>query len=84
MPHDHAHDHDDHSHAGHSHAGHDHSGHDHGHGHSHGIGGHHHGPVDTGDWRYAVGLIINLAFVVAEFTAGFIAVPVGVMTGVVS
>jgi cobalt-zinc-cadmium efflux system protein len=43
---------------------------DHGHGHAHGPGGHHHGPVDTGDWRYAVGLVINLAFVVVEFGAG--------------
>jgi len=51
----------------HGHA-HDHSGHDHGgHGHAH---GHHHGPVDTGDWRYAVGLIVNLAFVGIEFGAG--------------
>ena len=51
----------------HGHA-HDHAGHDpHGHGHAH---GHHHGPVDTGDWRYAVGLIVNLAFVGIEFGAG--------------
>ena len=50
---------------GHAHDHHDH-GH-HGHGHAH---GHHHGPVDTGDWRYAVGLIINLAFVGVEFGAG--------------
>ena len=51
----------------HGHA-HDHSGHDHGgHGHAH---GHHHGPVDTGDWRYALGLIVNLAFVGIEFGAG--------------
>lgn len=72
MAHDHAHDHDNHSQAGPSHAGHDHSGHDHshGHGHAHGIGGHHHGPVNTGDWRYAVGLIVNLAFVFCEFGAG--------------
>lgn len=72
MAHDHAHDHDNHSQAGRSHAGHDHAGHDHlhDHGHSHGIGGHHHGPVDTGDWRYAVGLIVNLVFVVCEFGAG--------------
>lgn len=56
-----AHAHGDH---GHSHS------HDHGHGHAHGPGGHHHGPVDTGDWRYAVGLIVNLAFVVVEFGAG--------------
>lgn len=60
-----AHAHGDH---GHSH-GHGH-GHDHGHGHAHGPGGHHHGPVDTGDWRYAVGLIVNLAFVIVEFGAG--------------
>ncbi len=54
--HDHAHDdHDGHdSHGGHSHAGH----------------GHAHGPVDTGDWRYLVGLIVNLAFVACEFGAG--------------
>lgn len=50
----------------HSHHGHDHHGHDHGHGH------HHHGPVDTGDWRYAVGLIVNLAFVAVEFGAGIV------------
>ena len=61
-PHDHAHDHHDHAHD-----------HDHGHGHSHAGHGHHghaHGPVDTGDWRYAVGLIVNLAFVACEFGAG--------------
>ncbi|KQS55109.1 MAG: cation transporter [Brevundimonas sp.] len=56
----HAHDHGhDHSHAAHGH----------GHGHAH---GHHHGPTDTGDWRYGVGLIVNLAFVAAEFGAGFL------------
>jgi cobalt-zinc-cadmium efflux system protein len=50
--------------AAHTHRhGHDH----HGHGHAHG-----HGPVDTGDWRYGVGLIVNLAFVIVEFTAGFL------------
>jgi len=53
---------------GHSHA-HDHD-HGHGHDHAHGAHGHHHGPVDTGDGRYAVGLIVNLAFVVIEFGAG--------------
>ena len=42
----------------------------HGHDHDHSHGGHHHGPVDTGDWRYAVGLIVNLAFVGVEFGAG--------------
>ena len=56
----------------HSHADHDHHhhGHDHSHGHSHGHHGHAHGPVDTGDWRYLVGLIVNLAFVACEFGAG--------------
>lgn len=55
----------------HAHDSHDHGhNHDHGHGHAHGSGGHHHGPVDTGDWRYAVGLLINLAFVGIEFGAG--------------
>lgn len=53
----------------HAHDDHDH-GHSHDHGNAHGHGGHHHGPVDTGDWRYAVGLIVNLAFVAIEFGAG--------------
>jgi len=53
---------------GHSHDSHDHD--HHAHDHAHGHGGHHHGPVDTGDWRYAVGLIVNLAFVAIEFGAG--------------
>ena len=44
--------------------------HDHGHDHGHAHGHHHHGPVDTGDWRYAVGLIVNLAFVGCEVVAG--------------
>jgi cobalt-zinc-cadmium efflux system protein len=57
-----AHDHGHHDH-GHSH------GHSHGHGHSDGHG-HAHGPVDTGDWRYLVGLLVNLAFVAFEFAAG--------------
>jgi cobalt-zinc-cadmium efflux system protein len=62
-----------HSHADHAHHDHDHGahGHDHGHGHSHGHG-HAHGPVDTGDWRYGVGLVVNLAFVVCEAVAGVI------------
>ena len=56
-----------------THAHHDHGhSHDHAHAHApdHSHGGHHHGPVDTGDWRYAVGLIVNLAFVGIEFGAG--------------
>jgi cobalt-zinc-cadmium efflux system protein len=58
--------------AAHSHTHHDHGGahdHDHGPGHAHGHG-HAHGPVDTGDWRYGVGLLVNLAFVACEFAAG--------------
>ena len=62
-----SHDHADHDHDHHDH---DHHGHDHSHGHSHGGHGHAHGPVDTGDWRYLVGLIVNLAFVACEFGAG--------------
>lgn len=55
----------------HAHHDHDHSKpHDHAGSHDHSHGGHHHGPVDTGDWRYAVGLIVNLAFVGIEFGAG--------------
>ncbi|MFT4954569.1 MAG: cobalt-zinc-cadmium efflux system protein [Brevundimonas sp.] len=49
--------------------------HDHHHHHGHGHGyahGHDHGPVDTGDWRYLVGLTLNLGFVMAEFGAGII------------
>lgn len=48
---------------------HDHSHHDHGHGHHH----HSHAPADTGDWRYALGLTVNLAFVAIEFGAGVFA-----------
>ena len=48
---------------------HDHHHPGHGHDHAH---GHHHGPVDTGDWRYAVGLVVNLAFVAIEFGAGVV------------
>ncbi len=56
MAHDAAHAHD-----------HRHAGHDHAHGH-----GHHQGPVDAGDWRYALGLAVNLVFVIVEFGAGFL------------
>lgn len=76
MAHDHAHDHDDHAHGdgladshGHDHA-HDHSHH----GHSHGFGhSHSHVPANTGDWRYLVGLTLNLLFVIIEFGAGWFA-----------
>lgn len=72
-----------HSHADHAHHAHDR--HDHGHDHTHHPGhgdgrsrghahhhGHAHGPVDTGDWRYGVGLAVNLAFVICEAAAGLI------------
>lgn len=70
MAHTHDHDHSDHDHGAHDHGHHDHHGHGH-HGHDH-THGHNHGPVDTGDWRYLVGLLVNLAFVACEFTAGII------------
>lgn len=57
----------DHAHHDHDHHDHHHHGHGHGRGHAH---GHAHGPVDTGDWRYGVGLLVNLAFVACEFGAG--------------
>ncbi|SEM80976.1 cobalt-zinc-cadmium efflux system protein [Sphingomonas gellani] len=58
-----------HHHQSHSH-GHGHSqGHGHGHGHSH---GHHHAPA-TFDRAFAIGIGLNIAFVVAEGAAGFIA-----------
>lgn len=70
-----------HAHANHAHHDHDHPDHGHDHDHAHGHGHHHghahghghsHGPVDTGDWRYGVGLVVNLAFVVCEAVAGVI------------
>lgn len=64
----HSHSHDEHVHHEHIHD-HDHGHHHH---HHHGIGGHHHhAPTNTGDWRYGVGLVVNLLFVVAEFGAGW-------------
>jgi len=69
----HTHDHNDPAGHGHEHGHDDHAhGHGHGHHHGHGHGHHHHGPVDTGDWRYLVGLVVNLVFVICEFTAGII------------
>jgi cobalt-zinc-cadmium efflux system protein len=58
-----AHDHGDHDHT------HDHGDHDHGHGHDHGPGGHHH-HAPPEDWRYGVGLVANLIFVIIEFGYG--------------
>jgi cobalt-zinc-cadmium efflux system protein len=61
----HAHAHDDHEHD-HDHAEHAHAGHDHGHGHGH----HHHAPANLGDWRYLIGIGLNLAIVAAEAVVG--------------
>lgn len=72
-------------HAPHDHTGHDHShdhdhdhGHDHKHGHSHGPGGHHHGPL-TFDRAFAIGITLNILFVVAEGITGFLAQSVALM-----
>ncbi|OIJ42694.1 cation diffusion facilitator family transporter [Massilia timonae] len=64
----HAHDHQ------HGHAHHDHD-HGHDHGHSHGFGHHHHHmPSPDGHGRaFALAIGLNLAFVIVEFTYGFIA-----------
>jgi cobalt-zinc-cadmium efflux system protein len=57
-----AHAHHDHDHADHAH--------DHGHhGHSHGHGHHHH-PIDMGR-AFAIGVVLNTAFVAVEAAAGF-------------
>ncbi|WP_313166169.1 cation diffusion facilitator family transporter [Massilia oculi] len=55
--------------------GHDHHDHDHDHGHSHGFGHHHHHmPSPDGHGRaFALAIGLNLAFVIVEFTYGFIA-----------
>lgn len=60
MAHD-AHTHDDHAH--------DHDHHDHDHGHSHAGGHHHHAPANMGR-AFAIGVILNTAFVAAEVAAG--------------
>jgi len=56
----------------HDHAHHDRSEHDHGPGDGHGESHAHHHHAPPEDWRYAVGLIANLAFVVLEFSYGLI------------
>ena len=74
MAHDHDHADHDHDHAGHDPAPAPHHGHAHNHSHSHGFShSHSHAPANTGDWRYLVGLTVNLLFVVVEFTAGWFA-----------
>lgn len=67
-----AHDHSSHDHhAHHDHGGHDHAhkhGHDHA-GHSHGGHGHSHAPKDFGR-AFAIGVVLNLGFVIIEGGAG--------------
>ncbi|WP_043353867.1 cation diffusion facilitator family transporter [Methylobacterium sp. B1] len=58
----------DHSHDGHSHDGHAHGGHFHG-GHAH--GGHAHAPKDFGT-AFAIGIVLNTAFVVIEAAYGYL------------
>jgi cobalt-zinc-cadmium efflux system protein len=71
-----AHAHDDHEHGGHDHDvhGHDHDvhGHDHGHAHGHAHGGHAHGPPGKGN-AFAIGIGLNLTFVLVEVVAGLFA-----------
>ena len=70
-------DHHEHSHAsghgshdnGHAHGSHAHGGHGHG-GHGHGGHGHHHAPANF-DRAFAIGIGLNIAYVVAEAGAGF-------------
>jgi len=63
LGHSHNHKHDDHSHGG----GGGHHDHDHGHGHSH-----HHAPKNF-DSAFAIGAFLNLSFVGAELTYGYLA-----------
>ena len=56
-----------------AHAAHDHDHHDHGHGHGHDHAhGHHHAPKDFGR-AFAIGITLNLGFVVAEVVYGLMA-----------
>ncbi len=59
-----------HHHHGHNHA-HGHS-HEHGHDHAHGHGHHHHAPPTQWDRAFAIGIGLNLAYVVGEAAAGFL------------
>ena len=45
--------------------------HSHSHGHSHGAGGHSHAPADFGR-AFAIGIVLNSAFVIVEATYGFL------------
>ena len=71
-PHGHAHGHDHHHHD-HDHHGHGHHDHDHGHDHSHGLGlrgAHVHAPDNFGK-AFAIGIALNIGFVVVEAVYGF-------------
>ncbi len=58
---------------GHHHHGHSHGhGHGHGHGHSHGHDHAHHPPPERWDRAFAIGIALNLVYVVAEGVAGFV------------
>ncbi|HSS00160.1 MAG TPA: cation diffusion facilitator family transporter [Kofleriaceae bacterium] len=77
--HDHGHDHGhgdahghDHARGGHSHAGHSHGGHSHA-GYSHAGHTHHHAPPDRLTTAFAVGIVLNIAFVVIGVIAGLVA-----------
>lgn len=63
--------HGDHDHSGHDHAAHGHDGHSH-EDHSHGGLGHSHAPKDFGT-AFALGTALNVAFVIVEAIAGFMA-----------
>ena len=73
-PDPHRHDGPAHGHAGHAHDDHAHgSGGEHAHddhGHGHGLGGHVHGPARH-DRAFAIGIAVNIAFVVVEAGAGW-------------
>ena len=58
--------HHDHAH------GHDHEGHGHSHGLGHNLGGHHHAPANFGK-AFAIGIALNLAYVIGEAFYGVIA-----------
>jgi cobalt-zinc-cadmium efflux system protein len=60
------HGHGDGDHAGHGHAGHGHAGHAHG-------TGHHHAPPDRITRAFAIGMVLNVVFVVIGVLAGLIA-----------
>jgi cobalt-zinc-cadmium efflux system protein len=56
----------------HSHDHHHHHAHDHGHDHSHGHHGHSHAPANFGA-AFAIGVVLNSAFVIAELVFGYAA-----------